>query len=537
MEKNFAPKPMPKSRRRFVSGVFYILLAVAVFFLFLAAGILPLRPVGTALETWQIHTGEGGWQEVRLPFIETIRPERQILELRASFPAVDADTLVIPRQSGNTIEVRLNGRLIYTLGDFAQPTANLWNYVHLVRLPEPLQEDNLLEIRIISVYYASGLNSVPYLCRYEECAGRVALLNWLYSDAQHAIAGAALITGAILVAMAFIRRRMTTPEFFIGWGLLLGVFYLLDFPFRLTTGSVSTFLWVKKGFLVSGYLASVGLLCGIELQYWQRIRLGRWAAMAALVIALALCASPDTYSLAAVQNYANVGLLVSMTVVVGMIVRSRQRPSWLLFPATLLSLSILLLLITLPLGITWPLMTPPIFIISTIMVGFQLILEYNQLFGENMRLQRVANLDPLTGALNRNVLSEVRAALHDYVVMIDLDGFKAVNDRFGHAFGDQVLIEFTRAVRQNLRQNDLVIRFGGDEFVLVLNGLSKTERGLSEVTGILERIRKEYAALHTEIPLSFSYGIAAVEGDDIQEAIEAADGQMYRMKQSAGREG
>jgi diguanylate cyclase (GGDEF)-like protein len=202
-----------------------------------------------------------------------------------------------------------------------------------------------------------------------------------------------------------------------------------------------------------------------------------------------------------------------------------------LFPTTLLSLSILLLLVTLPLGITWPNMIPSVFVITTMLIGVRLILDYNQLFHENISLQRVKNIDPLTGALNRNVLPELRANIHDYIVMIDLDGFKIINDRFGHAFGDQVLTEFTRVVTQNLRQNDLVIRFGGDEFILVLNGVPKTQKGYAEVVLILERIQEQYIGLHPGIFLSFSYGIAAMESN-VEKTIEAADRQMYLMKEA-----
>ncbi len=523
---------MLKSNNRIVSAFFYILLATVVFFIILAVEVYPLRPVGAALDQWQVKK-QTGWQDVRLPLVEMVSQEWEVFELRTSFQRVDADTLVIPRQSGNAIEVRLNGRLIYKLGDFSQPTANLWNYVHLIQLPEPLAEDNLLEIWIASSYYGSGLNSVPYLCRYEQCAGRVTFLNWIYSDAVNAIFGAGFITSLILIAMAFIRRQLMTTEFFIGLALLVGVFYLQDLPFRLTSGSLSTFLWLKKGFLFSGYLAALFFLCGIELQYWKRITLSRWLAILVVLVLLALIASPDIHSMGVIQTYANSGLLFFLIVIAAMIIRSKQRPSWMLFPATLLSLSILLLLITLPLGITWPIMIPPVFVMTTMMVGIRLILEYNQLFQENINLNRAKNIDPLTGALNRNSLPEVRARLHNHVVMIDLDGFKSINDRFGHAFGDQVLTEFAQIVRRNLRQNDLVIRYGGDEFVLVVNGLPKTQQGYAEIKSIIERIEKQYGGLHSDIfsdiVYEFSYGIAEIE-KGIEEAIGAADQKMYLMK-------
>ena len=466
-----------------------------------------------------------------MPYIETISPDREMIELRASFHKLDADTLVIPRQSGNAIDVRLNGRLIYTLGDFSQPTANLWNYIHLIHLTEPLAEENLLNIRIASSFFASGLNSVPYLCRYEQCAGRVALLNWIYSDTLNIIFGAGLITGFILVAMALIRQNLVSTEFFIGFALLLGVFFLQDLPFRLTTGSISTFLWAKKIFLMSGYLATVSFLCGIELQYRKRIKLGHWLAIIALFIVLILFVSPDIYSISFVQTYANLVILIYLILTMGVIVRSKERPSWMLFPVTLLSLSILLVLIALPVGITWPVMVPSVFVVMNIIIGIRLILEYNQMFRENLSLRREKNIDPLTGVLNRNVLPELRANLHDYLVVIDLDRFKLINDRYGHAFGDQILTEFTRVVRQNLRQNDLVIRFGGDEFVLVLNNLPRTQQGQAEVVSILERIRKQYTVLHKDILLGFSYGITAIY-TSIDEAIKEADRQMYQMKET-----
>ena len=91
--------------------------------------------------------------------------------------------------------------------------------------------------------------------------------------------------------------------------------------------------------------------------------------------------------------------------------------------------------------------------------------------------------------------------------------------------------EFTRVVTQNLRQNDLVIRFGGDEFILVLSGVPKTQKGYAEVVLILERIQEQYIGLHPGIFLSFSYRIAAMESN-VEKTIEAADRQMYLMKEA-----
>lgn len=516
-----------------VKSFAYVLLAILFFLILLLILVFPLQPVGLPLQQWQVKEG-ASWKSVEMPWVEMFQPDRRDLEMRAVFNRVDADTLVIPRMSGNALEIRLNHRLIYRLGDFSQPTANLWNYIQLIQLPEPLQAENLLEVRIASSYYGYGFNSIPYLCRYQDCAVRVGLLNAMYSDTSNAIIGAGVLVGFVLIAMSIIRKKRKSPELFIGLALIFGIVFLLDLPFRLTTGTVATFLWAKKGFLISGYLAALWLLWGIELQYWQKIRIGRWLSLYTLAAVIALLLSSDIKTIAVVQNYTNTGLTIFLTIVVGLILFRKERPTWLLFPATLLLLSIMLLLISIPLRLTWPTMIPTAFIFTVMMVGVQLLLDYNQLVFQNLNLQRMKNLDPLTGALNRNILSEVEQQNYGYVVMVDLDEFKIINDRFGHQFGDQVLKDFTRLVKANLRQNDLVIRYGGDEFVLLLSTQNTQQPKMDEVVLIIDRIQKQCADLYTAFPLGFSYGVAPVQ-NSLEEAIAEADRAMYLSKDAKSK--
>jgi diguanylate cyclase (GGDEF)-like protein len=87
-------------------------------------------------------------------------------------------------------------------------------------------------------------------------------------------------------------------------------------------------------------------------------------------------------------------------------------------------------------------------------------------------LERRATYDPLTGALNRaSVLQRLEAQLNSTgalgVIFIDLDGFKAVNDQFGHSAGDKLLVEVVHRVQENIRGSDALGRFGGDEFLVV----------------------------------------------------------------------
>jgi diguanylate cyclase (GGDEF)-like protein len=115
------------------------------------------------------------------------------------------------------------------------------------------------------------------------------------------------------------------------------------------------------------------------------------------------------------------------------------------------------------------------------------------------------------------------------VVFIDLDFFKVVNDRDGHAAGDKVLTDLGAVLRAGIRGNDLAARFGGEEFLLVLGNA-----GIDGALSTLQRIKTRWSAVRPEV--TFSAGIAEVEGGlDATAAISAADSALYRAKQ-AGRD-
>lgn len=520
---------MPTKVSQAAKNLFYLLFAVGTFFLFLAGLVYPLTPSGYSLTLWQ-HNQDGVWNEVQMPYIEMAGPGLTTKELRTSFPYVDADTLIIPRQSGNAIEVRLNGQMIYKLGDTAQPTANLWNFVQMVKLPEPLQSKNQLEISIVSSYFSIGINGIPYLALYEQAAGRVMLLNWLYNDFLILASGAALILSVILIVLVFSRKKFRSAELFMGLALLFGVIYIQDMQVRLTTGDLEMFLWVKKAIMASGYIGTLCFICGVESYYWKRVKTGRWIAIITILSAAVILTASDLHSLAILLNYTNLVFIFNIVVMVIVLLRGKKNPCWMLLPAAWIILSLLQMVLAIPLGITWPLMSSYALLLATILIGVKLVIEYNQLFQENIDLERAKNRDPLTGVMNRSYLAQFKGNTQGYLVMIDLDFFKGVNDRYGHTFGDHLLIQFVDVATQNIRKKDLVVRLGGDEFVFILDYVILPPAGFVEVERILQRIQSQYSALHSGITLEFSYGIATLDGS-IEKSLEIADKRMYQMKE------
>jgi diguanylate cyclase (GGDEF)-like protein len=148
--------------------------------------------------------------------------------------------------------------------------------------------------------------------------------------------------------------------------------------------------------------------------------------------------------------------------------------------------------------------------------------------------------DHLTGALSRQAFDirlreeMERARLYQYnlsLVFLDLDYFKEVNDTYGHKRGDEVLISFVARVKANLRTTDLLFRFGGDEFILLLQGVDQS-RGPALVQNLLDDIRFMQITGDPPLTITFSAGLAyfPIDGDTAEMLLEVADRRVYFAK-------
>lgn len=152
------------------------------------------------------------------------------------------------------------------------------------------------------------------------------------------------------------------------------------------------------------------------------------------------------------------------------------------------------------------------------------------------KYEKDSQLDPLTGLKNRRALDNVVPTIFKDVkynsttcafVLIDLDGFKKYNDTYGHARGDEVLKTFGKVTQSSIRGYDVAIRYGGDEFLLVLPGIQE-----ERVEDVLKRIREGIKKVYPE--LDFSYGVAFYPKDatTLKELLDIADTALYNSKKS-----
>jgi diguanylate cyclase (GGDEF)-like protein len=153
-----------------------------------------------------------------------------------------------------------------------------------------------------------------------------------------------------------------------------------------------------------------------------------------------------------------------------------------------------------------------------------------QMLAAQENLRRLVDRDPLTSLANRRMLPEVLRAVQPQgalLVFFDLNEFKRINDEHGHQAGDECLTRFAAALTECFRPGDAVIRYAGDEFLVVASGLNE-----SAVETRIDAVRARVRSTTTGVlSIQFSYGIGHLAaGGSPDDAIRAADAAMYRAK-------
>ena len=193
---------------------------------------------------------------------------------------------------------------------------------------------------------------------------------------------------------------------------------------------------------------------------------------------------------------------------------------------------------------------PELLSISVVRDGSGNILHYvgifsdiSQLKAHEAELDRVAHYDALTGVPNRRLLSErleqtlfesERHGRSCAVCMLDLDGFKQINDNYGHAVGDQVLVMVTEQLKSVLRARDTLARLGGDEFVLLLAELGSISDGTQVIERLMTVIQQPLRCHNQLLSVTASVGVSFYPQDnaDPDTLLRHADQAMYQAKEA-----
>ncbi len=176
-------------------------------------------------------------------------------------------------------------------------------------------------------------------------------------------------------------------------------------------------------------------------------------------------------------------------------------------------------------------------------VGRRIIELHREIEAKNRLLEKLALTEPLTGLPNRRAIEEwanrqlqgaARCGFEFWVVMADLDHFKAVNDTYGHEAGNTVLMKFAEILKANTRKCDIAGRIGGEEFLIIL-----THADRNGVQIAIERIREQWKAqrfpsVSRDLVVTASFGVAAYssrQGQEFERLAAQADVALYSAKQ------
>lgn len=183
-------------------------------------------------------------------------------------------------------------------------------------------------------------------------------------------------------------------------------------------------------------------------------------------------------------------------------------------------------------------------LLIAVVLGWNLSLRSEVLLRRQaeQKMRFMATHDDLTKIPNRSLIKErieqalLQHARHNEILallFLDLDGFKEVNDQYGHDIGDELLLKLAGILGEAVRKSDTVARFGGDEFAILLTGLLSRDDAAIVAEKILHQLAQPFALSVGEVQISASIGIAIYpdDGTDCAKLLKVADSLMYRVKQ------
>ena len=176
----------------------------------------------------------------------------------------------------------------------------------------------------------------------------------------------------------------------------------------------------------------------------------------------------------------------------------------------------------------------------TTVLSFYIDLNYRKQYEAEEKVKTLSETDALTQCLNRKCMSgmmyegsnRLRTKKPVTILMLDIDHFKNVNDTYGHEMGDEVLKYIASTVRSCIRGEDILIRWGGEEFVILLNGITP-----EDAVPIAERIRLAVSegrpeTVSQDIPTTISIGVAGYDRKSFDLSLKRADERLYAAKNS-----
>ncbi|WP_206528043.1 GGDEF domain-containing protein [Marinitoga sp. 38H-ov] len=465
---------------------------------------------GEKLNIWIDENGN----ELKVPIIKVLKGNE--LTLITYFNKNDKNYIIFPEISGNYAEIYLNGNLIEKLGYGKDHLFNLYLKPHLLFLGNNLKEKNELKIVIFDLY-KGGIKTTPVLIN-EKDLNKFSILKFINYGFISSLGG--IIFFSIILVLDYLFFLKLEKKVFLYY--LLSLILLLvssrDFHY-ISLGNQHTYLIMKKIFFVFLLASFMFFIQTINTSIKKRRLFNYIIGILLLIPSLFYIFSKDVYTL---MEYYNKFSIIPTIILFLLIILYRNIERY-IFLFTFLACTILhdILLVYYPINGDRFLFQYGLFSYA-IFIGFRIIEE---LKNANIKIEDYYNKafsDPLTNSHNRFLLNHIKLTNEDTIVFFDLNDLKKINDNFGHEKGDEALIFVSSIVKKHIRINDYLIRYGGDEFIVIMKKCS-TKIAKLKFLEIQEDLKK------FEIPLSIAYGISKFN-ENLDKTLQIADMKMYKMK-------
>ncbi len=484
------------------------------------------------------------------------RPGIYAFEFGLSVP-VSSNTsdlvIVFPHISGSSLSVSFNGSFLGSRGDPVSGRSTIWNSAHVFQVPQKDIRGSSVVRAAINGIYEGGIIARPYLVEAGRHGWRLFFLMLLSNYSIWISFGALIAVSLIVLSMGFYEKGGPSAGLYLGIAGILVAIFITDFAF-LERLPIS--LAVFKRLVVScRHIASLLFI----LAYFRLLGRKPGAAGIGICILQAACAilvlafPGDIIDIKRLYGYTYLSFVPFLAYLLFIILKYTRK-----FHAfDLLTFGALVALICSLRDIIHLILLPDSganmvshygFVVLALSTGAYIVqdafLHYNALATEKQRaafFRNESRMDELTGCYNRKAIPALESSLGKVfsLLVFDVDNLKAVNDTHGHLAGDAILIDAARIATREVRASDLVLRIGGDEFMVVLKECPE-----ATARSVAERIVRDCAAsvVNAEsgeaITYTISLGVAtcAAEnssgGASLQRTMESADARLYKAKKA-----
>lgn len=467
------------------------------------------EPAGPIIQ-WDAQIGK---------YIELTKPSKVTLNGTFEYDGIN-NCIVFQKVCATKFEVYVNGVLTASFGD---GSGNLWPRALIVRVPKVLlypERPNRITV-VLHGLVGVGLYGKPYLATYEYAIQRVGLIDLFRDKITIAGIGAtALIIYLLLIAYQSANEREKRVYLYLVVASAFMIASLVQFTYRESSGSPELYLLFEE-FAVTGpvfvltYLFFAILIISTGNAWLNKKFEYILKTIPVILISVAMFSTSVKYIHIA-GTISQIYSLVLMFIILYFIFKHKLIEFY--FPVVFLYFTGIQTFYVLATNQTNELTIHYGRFVFLVFVGTATIRKFKDISISHEKLKKENLIDHLTGVYNRKVIDLIPRG--GTFVLLDLDGFKVLNDKYGHIFGDSVLKKFAEIVKSHIRSQDYFIRLGGDEFCLIFKSVKEND--------VLKIINRLYNDCRNVLGIGFSYGYAQFE--DFDKAYEEADKKMYEQK-------